>query len=118
MLLKTFEKFEIVDAINEDNGENLIEIKNKIYKKAKEDYMHAVAKELKAHGVKVEKMYIDDDDEPDNFSNCTFDCSYKGKSFHMKMSNRGVSLAPGLKNISGQYSTKVAQMVKKIEKAI
>ena len=114
MLLKSFENFE---AINEDAGENLVEIKNRIFKKAKTDYMNAVAKELKSHGVKVESMHIDDG-EPDNFSSCTFDCAYKGKTFHMKMSNRGVSLAPGLKNISGQYSTKVAQMVKKIEKAI
>lgn len=109
------EKF--TDFVNESSQEALVDIKRKIYLEAKKEYMNDVAKELKSNGIKVHKINMTDN--VDDYTNDSFSCSYKGsKEFKIKMSIRGVSLAPDLKNISGLYSTKVSAMVKKIESAL
>lgn len=115
------EKF--TDFVNESASESLADIKRKIYTVAKTDYMNAVEKELKAHGIKVIKKSKGDStlssDVYDDYSNDYFLCSYKGsKDFKIKMSIKGVSLAPDLKDISGSYSTKISALVKKIEAVI
>ncbi len=111
------------DFVNESADESLADIKRKIYVKAKADYMKAVEKELKSHGIKVISASKGEstlsNDIYDDYSNDHFVCSYKGcKDFKIKMSNRGVSLAPDLKGISGAYSTKVSAMLKKISAAL
>jgi uncharacterized protein YnzC (UPF0291/DUF896 family) len=108
------EKF--TDFVNESSQQSLNDIKRNIYSVAKKEYMNAVAKEIKANGIKVIKII---DSESEDFSNDSFTCSYKSsKEFKIKMSIRGVSLAPDLEDISGQYSTKVSAMVKKIDSVL
>lgn len=114
MKIKLFENFE---ELNEASSENLMDIKQKIFLKAKKQYMDSVEKLLEQNGITVYGKKVTDNIE--NFSSDAFDCDYKKTKFQIQLSNRGISLTVvGLKNFPAEYSTKIESLVKKLNDSL
>ncbi len=117
--IKKFEEFVNESNQSQDINESTNEfmnIKTDIYGKAKKQYLDAIKSKLEKAGFKVGKIKADYDNF-DNFSSDTIDCTYKGKTVKLTMSNSGASLGVSNLDIEG-YTTKIDVLVKKIEKLL